>query len=140
MNQVIANQQIKSNTKVIAQRLELQFDNLKDILIHSKAHKNFDAYIIVAPTRFRKILSDYISRNALSVEGMLDNYSEHYDHFTFNDLDKNNNSYRIIKNSEIKEVKSKCVDCDCGRKRYLNPNTNVCYYREAVNKNYTTKI
>lgn len=122
------------------QRIQLAFDNLKDILIHSKANRNFHGKITVQPSRFRKILSDYYSLNAIQVEGILDNYATYYDYYTLKDLDKHGNTYRIYKDQDVREVKSRCTDCNCGKRRFINPDTGVCYYREAIENNYTTKI
>lgn len=121
-------------------RTILETNNLKEILQHSKANKNFDAVIIVYPSRYRKILSDYYSLNAIEVEGLLDNYAMNTPFYILSQLDGNNNTYKIIKDKGIQEVKGKCPTCNCNRKRLLNPDTGDCYYNEAINTNYTTKI
>lgn len=118
----------------------MEINNLKEILQHSKANRNVDAIIYVYPSRYRKIISDYYSLNAVQVEGIIDNYAMNTDFYLLSLLDANNNTYKIVKDKVIKEVKGKCNNCSCGRKRMINPDTNICYYREAVENNYTTKI
>lgn len=104
----------------------------------------FEGIMYVYPSRFRKILSDYFTMQGVYVEGALDNYATHYDFYILSQLDENGNSYKIVKQEEkgLKaEYKGKCVGCNCDRKkRMINPETNICYYREAIESNYTTKI
>lgn len=71
---------------------------------------------------------------------MLDNYVFNTDFYILSKLDKNGNTYKIMKDQGVKELKGKCENCDCGRKRMLNPDSGKCYYKEAIESNYTTKI
>jgi hypothetical protein len=118
----------------------LEISDLKSILQHSKANKNFEGILYVYPSRYRKILSDYYSLNAIEIEGMLDNYALNTDYYILSKLDDNGNSYKVIKDKGIKEIKGKCENCDCGKKRMLNPISGRCYYKESIETNYTTKI
>lgn len=119
---------------------QLNPSNLKDILLHSRDTKDIFIEIKVPPSRFKKIISDYYTINGISIDGMLENYSKEYDYYTLTKLDNNNNIYRIIKDHQVDEHKMKCAHCNCGRKRFINPITNDCYYHEMINKDYTTKI
>ncbi len=49
------------------------------------------------------------------------------------------NSYKIVKTNEA-EKKGQCEGCTCMRKRWLNPRSGRCYYREAIENNYLTKM
>jgi len=112
-------------------------------MIHSRTNKDTDNVIFVQPSRFAKILSDIRILNGVYVEGFVERMVRDYNyfHFTSKDIqDKNNNDYHVVKNFEIKDTFGKCSDCDCGRKRFINGNTGVCFYREDTTNNYTTKI
>lgn len=118
--------------------MQEKLNNLKDILIHSKNNKDIYVEISVLGSRWRKIINDYYTRNGIFVgETMYDKY----DYFILSNLDENNNIYKIIKLvNEKDEIKNKCIKCDCNNKRYINPETGVCFYKEAVENNYLTKI
>ena len=128
--------------KELEQRVELQIDNLKDILLHNKSNKDKDCIIRVYASRFRKILSDYYALNAIEVPGALENYATNYDYYILTKLTKDStNSYKIVKIRTVEEKQGKCKECDCGKKtRYINPETSLCYYKEAIQNNYLTRI
>jgi hypothetical protein len=119
--------------------MQLEINNLKDILLHSRNNKDVTIEMIVPPSRYAKILSDYWTRYAINVDG-LDLLYRQYDYYILTDLDSNRNAYKIIKDRKVKEEKSKCANCDCKFQRFINPETNVCYYKEAISKNYLVKI
>jgi hypothetical protein len=122
-------------------RTELKVDHLKDLIQHSNHNKNFHAIVKVTGSRFRKIISDYFSLNGIGIEGLLDNYSAYYSFVILTDLDNEGrgNSYKVMK-TNIKEERGKCNNCDCNKKRWLNPETGSCYYKEMIAHNYTTKL
>jgi hypothetical protein len=131
----------------VSNRLEVNLADLKSILIHNKENKEGYFYCLVPPSRFRKILSDYWALKSIEIEGALDNYAQNYRSFVLYNLDKqsdkelgNQNSYLIVKDKSLEETKGKCSECDCNKKRWINPKTGVCYYKEAIKENYLTKI
>lgn len=127
---------------------ELNFNHLKDILIQSRDNNNQEYYIKVAPSRFRKILSDIRSLNGLAVDEFFEEKVKYYDYVTItsSDLkDVNNNSFLIIKDRSKLEHYGKCSQCSCKEERktkgrWVNGETGVCYYKEMIANNYTTKL
>lgn len=114
--------------------------DLKSILLYSKNLINKKIICMVPNSRYLKILSDYWALNAINVEGSLENYAQNYKYYYLTDLDNTGNAFKILR-VKSKEQFSKCSNCDCGRKkRWINPQTQVCYYKEMVQNNYTTKI
>lgn len=120
--------------------LELKPSNLKDILLYSLNYKNLEVSINVYPSRFRKILSDYYTYNGITIEGLIDRYSKDYDFYILSNLDKNNNTFKIIKVNEDAEFYGKCENCKCNKKRWVDKETSQCFYKEMITNNYTTKI
>jgi len=120
-------------------RLELKFNNFKDILLHNSENNNFHAIIKVPPSRFVNILSYYFIESGVYIDNIANNYADNYTSFILSKLREKDNTYMIVK-LDVIETKSNCTDCDCNKKRYINPETNKCYYREAIENNYTTKI
>lgn len=111
-------------------------------MIHSRNNENLTVTIYVQPSRFKKILSDIRSLNGLYVENFIENVCKEFNYFSFysSDIkDNNNNHYTIIK-KDYNEVFGKCSECDCNRKRWINSKTGICFYKEDINNNYTTKI
>lgn len=119
--------------------VENEMLDLKAILLHSRDNKNKLVCIKVPYSRYLKILSDYWALLSISVEGLLETYANKYKYYVLSNLDGNGNKYKILR-IKTDEVRSKCNDCNCNRKRWLNPSTGVCYYKEMINENYTTKI
>lgn len=117
-----------------------ELQDLKAILLHSRDTKNKLVIIEVPTSRYLKILSDYWALNAINVEGLLETYAERYDFYVLKNLDKNDNKYKILRKHNIRDIKGKCNECDCSHKRFINPNSGICYYREMHRDNYTTKI
>lgn len=117
-----------------------QINDLKDILLHSKKHKNTEFEVKVYPSRFRKILSDYYSLNAIEVPNALDNYAQFYNDYILSEIDETGNVYKIIKLKGDDEKRGRCEGCSCPKKRWINPDTEECYYKEMTTNNYTTKI
>lgn len=114
-------------------------------MIHSRNNKDVDLLIRVQPSRFRKILSDIRSLNALEVDGFIDRMCRDYNYFTFvsKDIhDKNNNRYTVVKDYEKEDAQYKCHGCDCEQQdgRFVNAETGICFYKEYMNYNYTTTI
>lgn len=109
-------------------------------MIHNNQNEGGNYICIVSPSRYRKILSDYHSLNGINVEGLLDNYATNYKSYLLYNLDGKNNSYRIVKDKESKEVKGKCTNCNCNSNRWVDPDTGECYYNKMIKTNYTTKI
>lgn len=114
--------------------------DLKSILIHNSEHEEGYFYIRVPPSRFRKILNDYWASKAIEVEGALDNYAQNYRSYMLYNLRGKKNNYLIIKDKQVEEVKGKCSECNCEKRRWINPETGVCYYKEALKENYLTVI
>lgn len=119
--------------------MQLQINNLKDILLHSRDNKDQFIELILPPSRYMKILNDYWVKNGINVDG-LDNLYKMYDYYVLSELDNNGNSYKIIKDRNVKEEKSRCASCNCSISRFINPDTKICYYKEAVSTNYLVKI
>ncbi len=113
--------------------------DLKDLLLHNAEHDYGHFVVNVPKSRFRKILSDYWALKAIEIEGALDNYAENYKSYYLSNLNGKHNSYKIVKTNE-EEKKGKCDNCNCDRKRWINPRTGNCYYNEMIENNYTTKI
>lgn len=111
---------------------------LKDLLLYSLRHINEKVIVKVPLSRYLKILSDYWSMNGIYVEGALENYSK-YKFYILSDLDNNGNVFKIVQMKKEAE-KGNCSNCNCTKKRYINPTTNNCYYNEMITNNYTTKI
>jgi hypothetical protein len=113
--------------------------DLKGILLHNAEREGGHYYIEVPKSRFRKILSDYWALLSIEIEGALDNYAENYKSYYLSNLNGKTNSYKIIKTKEV-EKKGSCEECNCSKKRWINPRTGICYYNEMISKDYTTKI
>ena len=123
--------------------LDLKPTNLKDILLYSLNFNNIEVTIKVPPSRFRKILSDYYTRNGITIDGMIDRYAEMYAFYKLSELDNNGNIFKIVKEREAKEYYGRCQNCTCTnvkRKRWVDSETGQCYYNEMIQNNYTTKI
>lgn len=114
--------------------------DLKSILLFSRNLKDKKIICKVPYSRYLKILSDYWALNAINVEGSLENYASNYLYYYLTDLDETGNAFKILR-IKTKEEFSKCTNCDCKqKKRWINPQTKVCYYKEMIQNNYTTKI
>ncbi len=111
----------------------------KAILLHNAEHEDTHVTISVPLSRYRSILTAYKTERAIFIEGAIENYIEKYKSYILSELNGKNNSYKIIKSGED-DVKGKCPDCKCAKKRYMNPRSGVCYYNEMITKDYTTKI
>jgi len=127
----------------ISGKLELDATHLKDLILHSRYNHNSDAVVYVQPSRFESILRGIRDLNSLYVEGFVERMCEEYDYFTFvsSDIgDKNNNMYTIVKTYTVKDEIGRCKDCNCMDGRSINGKTGVCFYKEHITNNYTTKI
>ena len=112
-------------------------------MTHSRTVQSKDVTIKVPPSRFKKILSDIRTLQGLSVEGFIERVCKDYNWFSFysSDIkDKNGNHYTIIKDLSVPEVYGSCNGCNCNGKRWINSKTGICYYREDIETNFTTKI
>lgn len=131
------------DTPLQSNKFALEFNNLKDILLHSKNNKDTEVECTVQPSRFRSILAQVKSFNGNADEEYIDMLNNRYSYFKFNSIeigDSNNNTYTIIKDLTVNEKKRKCSECDCGNKRFVNEKTGICFYKELTTTNYTTKI
>lgn len=114
--------------------------DLKAILLHSKKHKNERVIVKVSTSRFLSIAKAYYAMCAINIEGKFENYAGKYSNYKLSGLDSNNNVYKVVR-IKSSEIQGKCLDCNCKmKKRWINPVTSVCYYKEMINKDYTTKI
>lgn len=116
---------------------------MKSILQHNEQNCKGHYELVVPPSRYRKIFSDYLAMTANTVEGLLDTCMK-YTFFILilpkeEDVDINN--YKIIKGNPLDEHQGKCENCTCGmKKRWINKAEGKCYYRIAIESNYLTKI
>lgn len=134
--------------KKLSNRQLLDVYDLKSIILHSLYNKKTIMYLNVSPSRFKKILSDYRALNALDSDD-LDEICKKYDYFTLRsrDLhDENENEYFILKDRSYNEFRGKCINCNCEgqqidkKERWINGITKLCFYKEMLNNNYTTKV
>lgn len=119
--------------------VENELQDLKAIMLHSRDSKDKLVLIKVPHSRYLKILSDYWALRSINVEGLIDLYADKYTYYVLTGLDDNGNKYKIQRNV-ARDYKGKCEGCDCHKSRYINPLTKICYYKEMISENYTTKI
>lgn len=118
---------------------------MKQILQHNEQNWRGQYELIVPPSRYRKIFSDYLAMTANTVENLLDTCMKYK--FFIITLPKEDaklddfNSYKIIKGDSKGEYQGNCENCTCGmKKRWINKEAGICYYRIAIENNYLTKI
>jgi len=134
-------------------KLLVEGNHLKDIILHSLYNKNTECYLMVSPSRFAKILSDYYSLNAITPLQDVNTLANMYKYYSFTSKDighESNNHYTIIKDKNLFEYVGRCSDCDCkghqireiaGEEgRWIDGKTKECYFREMIKTNYTTKV
>lgn len=119
--------------------------DLKTILLDSLTKSNEFTVLKIPLSRYRMILSQYFTLKMINVEGLIDKYTNYYDYYVISNLkelrkDKINdgNTYKIIVDRSIEEVKGRCIKCE--KKRILNSEKECYVCISTTNGSYTQPI
>jgi hypothetical protein len=119
---------------------ESSFINLKDILVHSCEFMNTDVYVCVRHSRFKLILSQYLSRTNGNTVYTVDELCKRYTTYSLSKLDKNNNVYILSKSCTIEEEDRTISTCaTCGQEAQLEKSE--CFYCKTIKgENYLKQL
>lgn len=113
-------------------KLETEFKDLKDILLDSLKRQNELIVCKLPASRYRLIISQYLTLNMINIDGLIEKYMNYYDFYTLSELHKlrkdkyeDRNVYKFILDRTIEEKVGRCNICN-SKRVLLNGNCYVC--------------